>query len=283
VALIVNPYFVSKKDKNWDFNKCLNLISDLEVKDIFYDGDLSHDSLEVVKNNNLVIKYFKYEEVYKLTDDISIYLNQLGEVLSSCRTHNIACIIIPMIKYSDLIKDLDVVCEALNEIYQICHKHKVEVVISPDYNYDLNVYQVLIKKVKNIQILFSLEQIYRHNLSIITNYRLLKNNIKIIEVSDIDASLKASLLGYGVLEVVEMFKKFNRDKFEGDILYTCNMYSTVAQLETQNKFKLFFQRKKKVMASSIKEKLDVEKGENLDFPKLFANQINVLKIMVKNI
>jgi sugar phosphate isomerase/epimerase len=282
MSIIINSKIKQNLNTYLNLTQSLIYINKTDLNAIYFDGIFNEENLNLIKDNNLSIKYLAISNTFNVNDNEFNYLEIIKKNISICQSNKINNLVIPMIEYNDFIKDSNDLTQIINSIYALEKKYKVNIIIKPNYKKDLNIFHALTNNCKNIKIFFSLEEIYLNNLSITTNYRLLKDYIYLIECSDIDDHKAPCLLGYGILEIVEFFKKLNRDKYNKDILYTCNIYPLYSKAKDTNKFLAFFQPKRKKLKKSLQEKLDIDTA-NIEFVDMFLKQVSIIKIMGKNI
>ncbi|MDR2867546.1 MAG: hypothetical protein LBV55_02670 [Acholeplasmatales bacterium] len=282
MAIILNTKIKEKLGHYFAFTKSLSFFQGTDLKDLYFESLPNDEQLALFKDNKFKIKYLAIKDTYQLSTNAPDYEILIKNYLNFCQKNNIANLIIPMFDYADFLQDLPQITQLLNNLYLLEKKTKINLIIKPNFQNDLNIFHTLTNSVKTLKLFYSLEEMYLHNQSIVTNYRLLKNYLAIIEINDLNEKNTPELLGYGALEIIEFFKKLNRDKYEGDILYTCNIYDLYKNSRKTNKFMAFFHPKRVRLRSSLQDKLDLN-NQDYAFDDLFLNQIKILKIMVKNL
>jgi hypothetical protein len=254
----------------------VNFSDTLKLTEVF---DVYGDSL-VQSPLNLAIG--AVTSVYNIVDNLALYVDAVSIKIKELVGAMVKKITIPFLDYDDIIKDEMIILSYIEQIMLLGRRHNVEVVFIPNYKHKLNIFTHLFTKIKKFNLLFSLSNIALSNQSITTSYRLLKNNISIIDTSDIDESGLGTLLGYGICDIVDFFKKLNRDSYSGDIIYTCNLLDLYHSTKT-NPIKLFFSPSQRKANSFLREKLNLKSLKDLSFEALYGSQINVLKTMTRNL
>lgn len=71
---------------------------------------------------------------------------------------------------------------------------------------------------KNFSLVFNPKQIVLNNESVTTSYRLLKRYFSYFIANDMDSKNNPELLGYGRVNILDVFKRMIRDKYDGTII-----------------------------------------------------------------
>lgn len=173
-------------------------------------------------------------------------------------------------------------------IEQALMNHKT-IILKPSKAYNSNVYAYLFKKLPSdaLKIAYDPVVIVNNGESTTTSYRLLKKNIGVFIARDQTLDGKPELLGYGHTDMLNVFKRLIRDKFQGIIIadhdFTVTDFNY--QPEKVNFFKRILGREKKRLdtyVQTLQKRLFPDEPHRLvTLDDIQDNQIKVLRVVFK--
>ena len=150
-------------------------------------------------------------------------------------------------------------------------------------------FSVIAKEIKSkfVGVIFEPETIYRCKDSVSTSYRVLKDRIFSVRVSDCDELLNPQLIGYGKAELLDVFKKLKTDNFDGYLTFD-NDFSSILNKKTIKKEKrsikrLFINSKSQGFDMELfKKRMGVNENDEISNFMIVDQQIQLLKQIFKD-
>ncbi len=191
--------------------------------------------------------------------------------------------------FNDVIEEYENIQKRLEPFIDAAMKGNKKIIFLPVNNYKANVYAYLLKKIKSniISVFFDPVHLMTNNESTTTAYRLLKKRIGGFAAIDADHQNVPMLIGYGKTDVISIFKKLIRDRYDGLILIDNKFNEEVFAIETKKAgfFTKVFktrEKKKESMLSDLSRKIfPNEETKNVTYDDILDNQIKVIKIIFK--
>lgn len=249
-------------------------IDELDLLNI--NNDLKKDKIKVFALDPLINK----EEYY--SEDALVKYNNTIEIANKLKVRNI---FLRLPHIDDILVEYDTIKIHLDEIITVAKRNKVNVLIKQEKDNN-NVLAYIIKryKDKHLNVIFSPKDAILSNDSAISGYRVLKNYFNTFLAADMDSLNNPELLGYGRVDILNLFKRMNRDKYNGNIILD-DAFISFFNNKKNKKVPLF---KKLFNAKSVLDKyiegysiriLDENSNDTLDITDIYINQINVLNVV----
>lgn len=228
----------------------------------------------LLKENKIKILYVEFDIDYSLT--LPTYLDDLFNIAHIYQTRKIL-IPLPQVKYFS--SEKEDFLELINNIIVQSKNNKVEIVFKVNYEIESSVFAYLMKKNKNIMFYFNPGDCFKNNRSITSYYRLLKHNLEIVSLFDLNETFIPVLLGYGKAQILDTIDKLSRDKFKGFLIYDYNLKDYVAKREKTYKkfFKNPFGRKKRKAHLEMDQALKLSSSDSLSIVQLMETQLTLIK------
>lgn len=163
---------------------------------------------------------------------------------------------------------------------------KINLFLVPDNQEKPLIFTYIFKELKTrgFKALFSPVDIYQKNESIAMNYRLIRDEIGIFLVADINKEENPTLIGYGEIELIDQIKRLYQNSYQGIVLYDSNLDEVVKHFDLDYKKRrvLSAPSKARSLYKDYLKQIGDEETKYLSFEEIFLNQIEVLKIIFKN-
>ncbi|MBN2300620.1 MAG: TIM barrel protein [Acholeplasmataceae bacterium] len=253
-----------------DIKKILQILKESKIKIIALDTKIKSYDINDDHKHIEALDEFKY--MIKLADRLKVqnlYLN--------------------LPKFNDVIEEYENIEKRLSPFIEAAMKSNKKIILLPVNNYKINVYAYLIKKIKSniISVLFDPVSIMMNNESTTTAYRLLKKKIGAFAAIDANHQNVPQLIGYGKTDVLALFKKLIRDRYDGLLLIDNRFNDQVFNLELKKAglfsklFKVREKQKKSMISDLSKKIFPNEETKNVTYDDILDNQIKVLRIIFK--
>jgi sugar phosphate isomerase/epimerase len=257
-------------------------LSDSEIKTM----------LQELKNAKLKVSVIDSGiEPYDLYDDKKHKdaLDEFKYMLKFADKFKAAYLYLMLPKFNDVIEEIEPIIKRLEDFIDAAMRQSKKIILQPSAPYKTNVYAYIFKKIKSKDISYAFDPVHlvTHDESTTTAYRLLRHKIGIISAIDSDHQGVPKLLGYGKTDVISIFKKLLRDRFDGFISIDNHFYENVFhEVPVKQGFfqKLFSNEKKKKedqMSDLSKKIFPNEETKNVTYDDILDNQIKVVKIIFK--
>ncbi len=191
--------------------------------------------------------------------------------------------------FNNVIEEYENIQKRLEPFIDAAMKGNKKIIFLPVNDYKANIYAYLLKKIKSniISVFFDPVHLMMNNESTTTAYRLLKKRIGGFAAIDADHQNIPALIGYGKTDIISIFKKLIRDRYDGLILIDNKFNEEVFAIETKKAgfFAKVFktrEKKKESMLSDLSKKIfPNEETKNVTYDDILDNQIKVIKIIFK--
>lgn len=262
----------------YDDNNKLIDISEKEVKDI---------NLLLRKNKVSVYAIDPLIKPFNLNDEITF-----NEVI---KEYEKAFKIANLLKTNQIIFRLPIIDNVINEFEVI--KNKIDPIIDmavknnkvlyiKHENITTSIIGYVLKKYnsKNLKVIFSPADAILNNDSPLAGYRVLKSDFNVFIANDIDSKENPELLGYGRVNIIDLFKRMRRDRYNGDIILDerfIDFYNN-EQIKKVPIYKKLFNKKSlfdQYLEGFSARIFPNEKGRKPNIIELYENQINVIKVV----
>ena len=144
----------------------------------------------------------------------------------------------------------------------------------------------IINEIKNIKFVFDAPLIYKQGASVTTSYRILKNNIQILSIYDVDKQHEPYLLGLGASSIVDILKKAHRDKYKGIYVMDNNLNTYIEhrkEIYQQKKVLWIFSKNKKerLHYQRMDQKLHIKDTDELSLFDMHKVYLAVIKKIIE--
>jgi len=250
-----------------------NLISslrDAKIKITIMDTNIDSYDINDDRKHSIALDEFKY--MVKLSDRLKV----------QHLFYNLP-------KFTDVIEEFENVKKRIEPYIDYVMRHNKKLIMLPNNNYKANVYAYIMKKMNSslLSVAFNPVEVMMNNESTTTAYRLLKKNIGAFYTIDADHQNIPKLIGYGKTDIIALFKKLNRDRYDGFLMIDNKFNEEVFELDNQKTgfFGKLFKTKEKKRESLLAELssriFPNEETKNVTNDDILDNQIKVLKIIFK--
>ena len=191
--------------------------------------------------------------------------------------------------FNDVIEEFENIKKRIEPFIDYAMRNSKKLIMMPVNGYKANVYAYIMKKMNSnvLSYAFNPVEIMMNNESTTTAYRLLKKKIGAFHTVDADHQNVPKLIGYGKTDIIALFKKLNRDRYDGFLMIDNKFNEEVFELEQQKSgfFAKIFktkEKKKESMLAELSSKIfPNEETKNVTNDDILENQIKVLKIIFK--
>lgn len=210
-----------------DVKEVYQLLKDERMQIAFIDGQIGDFDL----NNDS--QYKDHLEQFK-------YMIKIADRLRA----NIVCLRLP--KFNDVIEEFDNINIRLTPFFEAASKRKKRIWLLPSNDYKANTYAYIFKKMKTSHVDMYFDPVYFLNIkqSNTTAYRLLKRYIGAFACHDQNQHGLPKLLGYGKTDIIGLFKRLKRDRYNGYFIVDNAFYREVFEPTTRKKGLFGFKAKK---------------------------------------
>ena len=267
---------------NTSFENALK-IKDKDIIDLLDSNSITRIATNRIFNNKFEVCYYYYKYTYYLGDSLDSYLRDLENFIKRNNIMQNTTIVLTFMYFKNYIENEKNILNYIDSVAVLSRKLKICTIFEPNYTVNASFYSILLKKRSNLKVFLNLRQLYKHDLSITTYYRLFKPFISTIEVCDIEDGKRPALLGYGIFDLVNFFKNLLKDGYKGDIIYFCNVYSLFKELNTSKFIQIFNTKKRDNIYLTTCRVVSEGENKKISFSQLFSNQIDVLKIMTRHL
>ncbi len=269
---------------NLTVSEQFNLLEEINHKNISLRNvsEEINDIKELIKNRPIkVINYDSNIKSYDLyNDEVHEQNLHLFEIeVQKAKELKAIHILFEIPKVKDIITECEFLENKVRDYIDVAKKYKIELVIKPTIGIKSNAYVYLLKQFKKteIGIIYDTIHLYKNDESLLTSYRIIKPYIKVLRVADIRKNIPV-LIGYGELKLLEIFKSFLRDKYNGVVELDTNLLELIDKTEKVNFFKKL--SKKYKINRNAKDALEDKIG-TLELKDIIDNQLQVLEKVFK--
>ncbi len=191
--------------------------------------------------------------------------------------------------FHDCIKEIKDIEKILEPFIEQALINRKTIIIKPSLNYKSNVYAYIFKKLKTdaLKIAFDPVMMMRNGESSTTSYRLLKKYMLVFFAKDQDLNGEPQLLGYGKTDMLNLFKRLIRDRFDGIVIADHDFTENhlIFEPEKLGFFKRILGKEKKRKETYIqtlqKRLYPNEPDKKITIDDITDNQIKVLRVVFK--
>ncbi len=253
-----------------EHKKILSLLKDKKMKIAAIDTAIPSYDLNSDSKHTEALDAFKY--MLKLADKFKV---------------NTLFFRLPV--FHDVIEEFENIKTRLEPFVDAAMRSGKKIILLPVNHYKANVYAFILKKMKSnvLSVYFDPVELMMNNESTTTAYRLLKKNIGAFAAIDADHQNVPHLMGYGKTDLLSIFKKMIRDRYDGLFMMDNRFNEEVFFLEKKKagffaKIMKRNQKKKESMLSDLSKKIfPNEQTKNVTIDDILDNQIKVLNVIFK--
>lgn len=281
-----------------DFLEQLNTANDLKINNLFlryFNEKLVYELEDKdIKDVNSLLKSNKKDiaiidpliESYDLYD-VDAYektIEQYKQTFLVLNKLKVNKVFLRLPKVNDILAEFETVESQLTPLLDLAKKQKISLVIYPqDEKTNALVYILKKYRKKDLTILFDPVKIVKNGESPIVAYRLLKEYFNFLVAGDLDKKNNPELLGYGRVKIIDLFKRLNRDDYQGDIVLDENFgkFVTVDSTKKAPWFKRLFTKDKNInnyLVGYGRRIFPDQENPEVTIYDIYENQIGVLKI-----
>lgn len=262
-------------------NELLSNLSDNSIKTI--NKDLKKTKMTVYATEFSEFHINLHDED-KYNDLVESFENHL-KITTKLKVKNMI-FTLPLL--DDILLKVDIIVTHLKGLYLLAKKYKINLMFKQGENRNSNLVYLLKKMPKEFNLVFEPANIYANGESSIVAYRHFKKKVTNVLVSDLDSLGNSELVGYGKVGIIDLFKRFKRDKFNGNLILDPNFIiydqNTDLVLEKEKKtsfFKRLFKKKTKVSSylEGFGERIFPGEGKTPTLFEIYDSQIKALKVI----
>lgn len=241
------------------------------------------DLTSKLKKEKLSIQIIDSMLVYPL---VTVNKNDLTLLFQNAENLGTKYLIMSLPTMSSFDLQHDALIEHIKYILDETKKKHFEVIFKMQHDHAVGQIAYLINEVKNIKLVLDPSLIYKQGSSVTTSYRILKNNIQIITINDLDKQQEPYLLGLGVVNIVDILKKSKRDKFKGLYLMDNNLLSYIENRQNvynQKKFLWVFStnKKEKLKYQKMDAKLNIQETDELSLMDMHKIYVSIIQKVIE--
>ena len=249
-------------------------LTDLEIKELT-------TNLRKDKINLFALDPELKSELYYQSETIENYIKTI-DVASSLKVENI---FLRLPKVVDILTEFETLKVHLDEILHHAKLKKITILIKQE-EINNNVLAYIMNKYheRYLSIIFSPKDAILSKDSAISGYRILKQYFNTFVAADLDTKNNPELLGYGRVDIINLFKRMKRDKYQGNIILDDSFikFFNNEEIKKVPLLKKLFKSKsiKDQYLTGYKLRIFSEDHEGLpDIYDIYLNQINVLNVV----
>ncbi len=264
----------------WYKGKPLIEMNERDAKEVYHIFKKEHMSISFL-DGDIGDYDLNSDSTFKEHFDQFKFLIELSDLLKT----NVICLKLP--QFTKVIDEFENIKIRLTPFFDAASKRRKRIWILPSNQYKANTYAYIFKKMKTQHIDMYFDPVYFLNLrqSNTTAYRLLKRYIGAFACHDLDHHGRPRLLGYGKTDVMGLFKRLTRDRYNGYLMVDNDFYHEVFA-EPNVKKGLFGYRKKKLQKQrdALQKELSHvlfpnEQTRICTYDDVLTNQIKLIKVM----
>ncbi len=261
-------------------NKPLIEMTERDAKDVYQLFKQANMNLSFLDDNigdydlNSDSKYKEHLEQFK-------FLIELSDRLKT----NTLCLRLP--QFTKVIDEFENISFRLTPFFEAASKRRKRIWIVPSNDYKANTYAYIFKKMKTSHVGMLFDPVYFMDIkqSNTTAYRLLKRYIDVFACHDKDHKGNPRLLGYGKTDVIGLFKRLTRDRYNGMLLVDNDFYHQVfAEPATKKGLFGFGYKKQQKQKDALQKELSHvlfpnEQTRVCTYDDVLSNQIRLVKVL----
>lgn len=263
-----------------DDKKILDLTDDDIVR---VNGILRREKLIISAVDPLIQSYDLYNiEAYQAN------FSKYEDAILKAKALKSSNVILRLPVVSDIINEFETLDRQLKPIIELAHKNSINIIIEQgSTKTSVITYVLKYYKKRRITVIFNPKQLANNKESITASYRLLRKDIAFLVANDIDKKDNPALIGYGRLKILDLFKRFIRDKYNGYLILddSFKMYFIDSPTKKESFFKRMFSNTAKQDAKQLlklQNKILPDEDELvLSIEDIYFNQVDVLNIIFK--
>lgn len=260
-------------------DKTINELTNDEI--IKINGVLRREKVTIAAIDPLIMSYDLYD-IEEYNNNFKMYEDAIHKA-KALKTNNV---FFRLPKITDILNEFDTLENQLTPIIEIANKNNVNLLIEQGES-KTNIITYIMKyyKGKRLDVIFDPKNISSNKESLTASYRLLKNYSTFLIANDIDKKNNPALLGYGKLKIVDLFKRYNRDKYNDFIILDDSFKDFLKPKDEPKKgfFKRMFSKKDKEVDQYLNQyasKIYPEEADKkITLEDIYLNQIQVLNII----
>ena len=257
-------------------------ISDISAKDVKTINQLLKQNKKNIYAIDPLIEQFNYED----SETTDFVLKEYEKAVNAANLLKVNNIIfrLPIIK--DIISEFELMKEFFDNIIEIARRSNKTLLIRHENTTTSNIAYILKKynNNKHLSVIFSPSDAILNSDSPLAGYRVLKDYFNVFIASDIDSINNPELLGYGRVNIIDLFKRMKRDKYKGDVIIDerfVNLFNN-EEIKKVPFYKKLFNKKSlfdKYLEGYALRVFPNEKDRIPTIHDIYHNQINVINIV----
>lgn len=249
------------------------------IKDI--NRQMKQKKLEIALLDPLVPSYDLYD-IEKFDKTIEEY-TKVFEVSNKLKVNQV---VYRLPKITNILDEFEALKKQLDVLIDLSKRAKITLMIYQEEE-KTNVLAYILKKYRkrDLQLIFNPSQTIINKESPIVAYRLLKDSFDYIVIADIDKRENPELIGYGRVNLIDLFKRMNRDNYLGYFILDPKFGKFIRNDKEEEKkvpwYKKLLTRKDESDSYMRGYSLRIfpnEEPRDVTVSEIYINQINVLKI-----
>src|SRR5690554_1341461 len=257
-------------------------ISDITAKDVKDINQLLKKERKAIYAIDPLIDNYDFNNI----DTVSLVITDYEKAINAANLLRVNNIVfrLPIIK--DIITEFDTMKESLDAIIELAKRSNKTLLIKHEKTTTSNIAYIIKKynNIKNLEVTFSPADAILNSDSPLAGYRVLKDYFNAFIASDIDSIDNPELLGYGRVNIIDLFKRMKRDKYRGDVIIDERFVELFNNKEIKKVpfYKKLFNTKSlfdKYLEGYALRVLPNEKEKLPTINDIYLNQINVINIV----
>jgi len=249
------------------------LDSEVNVKEL--SKELKFNRLGIYAIDPLIFSNDITEDVFEKYEKAIALSNEL----------RVSNVVFRLPKINNVINEYEEIAKLINPLVELARKNN-KVLLIEHKNITTSNIAYILKKVnsKNLEVIFSPSDAILNNDSPLAGYRVLKTDFNLFIANDIDSINNPELLGYGRVDIIDIFKRMRRDKYRGNVMIDenfVNLYNN-EEIKKVPLIKKLFQRKSlfdKYMEGYALRLFPDNKEKVPTLCDIYQNQIKIIKIV----
>jgi len=257
-------------------------ISDITAKDVKDINQLLKKERKAIYAIDPLIDNYDFNNI----DTVSLVITDYEKAINAANLLRVNNIVfrLPIIK--DIITEFDTMKKSLDAIIELAKRSNKTLLIKHEKTTTSNIAYIIKKynNIKNLEVTFSPADAILNSDSPLAGYRVLKDYFNAFIASDIDSIDNPELLGYGRVNIIDLFKRMKRDKYRGDVIIDERFVELFNNKEIKKVpfYKKLFNTKSlfdKYLEGYALRVFPNEKEKLPTINDIYLNQINVINIV----